>query len=267
MGGKDFQDFVVVVTGASTGLGRAIAVETASRGAKTVVINYARSADEAQETARLVEAEGAQAVLAQGDVANDADCRRIAAAAEPFGRVDALFNNAGVTKFAPNHADLEAVSAEDFVRLYEVNVVGAFQMLRAARTLLEAGPRAGAVVNTSSIAGVAGIGSSVPYAASKGAMNTMTLSLARALAPKIRINAVCPGFIDTPWFDKGVGAERAQKMREGAAANTPLKAASSAEDIAAAAVFLASPASRHVTGETLLVDAGTHLGYAPLTMR
>jgi NAD(P)-dependent dehydrogenase (short-subunit alcohol dehydrogenase family) len=232
-----------------------------------VVINYARSADEAQETARLVEAEGAQAVLAQGDVANDADCRRIAAAAEPFGRVDALFNNAGVTKFAPNHADLDAVSAEDFVRLYEVNVVGAFQMLRAARTLLEAGPRAGAVVNTSSIAGVAGIGSSVPYAASKGAMNTMTLSLARALAPKIRINAVCPGFIDTPWFDKGVGAERAQKMREGAAANTPLKAASSAEDIAAAAVFLASPASRHVTGETLLVDAGTHLGYAPLTMR
>lgn len=267
MAGKDFQDFVVVVTGASTGLGRAIAVETASRGAKTVVINYARSADEAQETARLVEAEGAQAVLAQGDVANDADCRRIAAAAESFGRVDALFNNAGVTKFAPNHADLDAVSAEDFVRLYEVNVVGAFQMLRAARTLLEAGPRAGAVVNTSSIAGVAGIGSSVPYAASKGAMNTMTLSLARALAPKIRINAVCPGFIDTPWFDKGVGAERAQKMREGAAANTPLKAASSAEDIAAAAVFLASPASRHVTGETLLVDAGTHLGYAPLTMR
>ena len=267
MAGKDFQDFIVVVTGASTGLGRAVAVETAARGAKAVIVNYARSAEEAQETARQVEAEGAQAVLAQGDVGSDADCRRIAAAAEPFGRIDALFNNAGVTKFAPNHADLDAVSAEDFVRLYQVNVVGAFQMLRAARSLLESAPRPGAVVNTSSIAGVAGIGSSVPYTASKGAMNTMTLSLARALAPKIRVNAVCPGFIDTPWFDKGVGAERAQKMREGAAANTPLKAASSAEDIAAAAVFLASPASRHVTGETLLVDAGTHLGYAPLSMR
>ncbi|MBS0489080.1 MAG: SDR family oxidoreductase, partial [Proteobacteria bacterium] len=100
-----------------------------------------------------------------------------------------------------------------------------------------------------------------------GAMNTMTLSLARALAPKIRVNAICPGFIDTPWFDKGVGAERAQKMREGAAASTPLKAASTAEDVAAAAVFLASPGSRHVTGETLLVDAGTHLGYAPMAMR
>jgi NAD(P)-dependent dehydrogenase (short-subunit alcohol dehydrogenase family) len=267
MAGQDFADFVVVVTGASTGLGRAIAVETASRGAAAVIINYARSVEEAQETGRQVEAHGAKAVLVQGDVALDADCRRIAAAAEPFGRIDALFNNAGTTKFAPNHADLDAVSAEDFVHLYSVNVVGAFQMVRAARALLEAAPRPGAVVNTSSIAGVAGIGSSVPYAASKGAMNTMTLSLARALAPKIRVNAICPGFIDTPWFGKGVGAERAQKMREGTAASTPLKAASTAEDVAGAAVFLASTASRHITGETLLVDAGTHLGYAPLSMR
>jgi len=267
MAGKDFEDFVVVVTGASTGLGRAIAVETAARGAKAVIVNYARSTDEAEETARLVRAQGAEAVLVQGDVAVDADCRRIAAAAAPYGRIDALFNNAGTTKFAPNHADLEAVSAEDFLHLYGVNVVGAFQMVRAARSLLEAAPRPGAVVNTSSIAGVTSIGSSVPYAASKSAMNTLTLSLARALAPKIRVNAVCPGFIDTPWFGKGLGAERAQKMREGTAANTPLKAASTAEDVAAAAVFLGSTASRHVTGETLLVDAGTHLGYAAMSMR
>ena len=267
MSGKDFQDFVVVVTGASTGLGRAIAVETASRGAAAVIINYASSADEAAETARQVEAHGAKAVIVQGDVASDGDCRRIAAAAQPFGRIDALFNNAGVTKFAPNHADLDAVTAEDFLRLYSVNVVGAYQMVRAARTLLEAAPQPGAVVNTSSIAGVAGIGSAVPYAASKGALTTMTLSLARALAPKIRVNAICPGFIDTPWFGKGVGAERAQKMRDGAAASTPLKAASTAEDIAGAAVFLAAPASKHITGETLLVDAGTHLNYSPLAMR
>ncbi|MDO8913669.1 MAG: SDR family NAD(P)-dependent oxidoreductase [Phenylobacterium sp.] len=267
MSGKDFQDFVVVVTGASTGLGRAIAVETASRGAAAVIINYASSADEAAETARQVEAHGAKAIVVQGDVASDDDCRKIAAAAEPFGRIDALFNNAGVTKFAPNHADLDAVTADDFLRLYSVNVVGAYQMVRAARVLLEAAPQPGAVVNTSSIAGVAGIGSSVPYAASKGALTTMTLSLARALAPKIRVNAICPGFIDTPWFGKGVGAERAQKMRDGAAASTPLKAASTAEDIAGAAVFLAAPASKHVTGETLLVDAGTHLNYSPLAMR
>ncbi len=267
MSGKDFDGFVVLVTGASTGLGRAMAVEVADRGAEAVIINYARSAEEAQETARLVEAKGAKAVLVQGDVALDADCRRIAAAAEPFGRIDALFNNAGITKFAPNHGDMDAISAEDFQNLYAVNVIGAFQMIRAARSLLEAGPRPGAVVNTSSIAGVMGIGSSVPYAASKGALTTMTLSLARGLAPKIRVNAVCPGFIDTPWFGKGMPQERVDRMREATAASTPLKAASTAEDVAASAVFLASPTSRHITGETLLVDAGTHLGYAPLGMR
>ncbi|MDB5419135.1 MAG: short-chain dehydrogenase/reductase [Phenylobacterium sp.] len=266
MAGDDFKDFVVVVTGGSTGLGRAIAVETAARGATAVVINYARNADEAKETARQVEAHGATAVIVQGDVAADADCRRIAAAAEPFGRIDALFNNAGTTTFAA-HGDMDAVSADDFLRLYSVNVVGAFQMVRACRSLLEAAPQPGAVVNTASIAGVTGIGSSVPYAASKGALTTMTLSLARALAPKIRVNAVCPGFIDTPWFGKGLGEQGAARVRANAAAGTPLKVASTAEDVAAATVFLASPYARHVTGETLLVDAGSHLGFAPQVAR
>jgi NAD(P)-dependent dehydrogenase (short-subunit alcohol dehydrogenase family) len=112
-----------------------------------------------------------------------------------------------------------------------------------------------------------GIGSSVPYAASKGAMNTMTLSLARALAPKIRVNAVCPGFIDTPWFERSVGAQGLERMRQSVAERTPLKVASTAEDIAGPAVFLASPASAHITGEMIIVDAGSHLGQAPLTMR
>ncbi|WP_309607252.1 SDR family oxidoreductase, partial [Phenylobacterium sp.] len=214
-----FQDFVVVVTGASTGLGRAIAIETARQGAATVVVNYARSRDEAAETARLVEAEGARAVVVQGDVASDADCRAIAAAAAPFGRIDALFNNAGTTRFA-NHADLDAVSAQDFLDLYAVNVIGAYQMVRACRALLEAAPQPGAVVNTASIAGVTGIGSSIPYAASKGALTTMTLSLARALAPKIRVNAVCPGFIDTPWFGKGLPDAAVDRIRANAAAGT-----------------------------------------------
>lgn len=261
-----FEGMIVVVTGASTGLGRSIAVQTAQQGAAAVVINYARSADEAQETARQVEAHGAKAVLAQGDVAVDEDCRRIAAAAEPFGRIDALFNNAGTTTFAA-HGDMEKVSADDFLRLYAVNVVGAFQMVRACRALLEAGERAGAVVNTASIAGVTGIGSSVPYAASKGALITMTQSLARALAPAVRVNAVCPGFIDTPWFEKGLGADGADRVRANAAAGTPLKAASTPDDIAASTIFLASPAARHVTGETLLVDAGSHLGYAARVAR
>jgi NAD(P)-dependent dehydrogenase (short-subunit alcohol dehydrogenase family) len=264
---SDFAGAVVVVTGASTGLGRAIALETATRGAAALVINYASSEVEARETARLVDAAGAQAIVVQGDVAKDEDCLRIAAAAQPYGRIDALFNNAGVTKFAANHADLDAVSAEDFLRIYAVNVVGAYQMVRAARSLLEAAPAPGAVVNTASVAGVLGIGSSVPYAASKGALVTLTLSLARALAPRIRVNAICPGYIDTPWFSDGDTPGRAQRLREGVAASTPLKVASTAEDIAGAAVFLASPAARHITGETLMVDAGTHLGYAPLGMR
>jgi NAD(P)-dependent dehydrogenase (short-subunit alcohol dehydrogenase family) len=266
MSGGGFEDFVVVVTGASTGLGRAIALETARQGAKAVVINYVRSRDEAEETGRRVEAEGVKAVLVQGDVASDDDCRAIAAAAEPFGCVDALFNNAGATRFA-NHADLDAVSGQDFLDLYAVNVVGPYQMVRACRALLEAAPQPGAVVNTASIAGVTGIGSSVPYAASKGALTTMTLSLARALAPRIRVNAVCPGFIDTPWFGKGLSEAAVDRIRANAAASTPLRVASTPEDVAAATVFLASKASRHITGETLLVDGGSHLGYAARVAR
>lgn len=266
-GGKDFEGEVVVVTGASTGLGRAIAVEVAGRGAKAVVVNYASSTVEAEETGDEVRRLGAEPVLIKADVAVDAECRRIAEAAAPFGRIEALFNNAGITKHAADHADLDALTDEDFIRLYRVNVIGAYQMVRAARALLEAGPRPGAVVNTSSIAGVTGIGSSVAYAASKGALTTMTLSLARALAPKIRVNAVCPGFIDTPWFGKAMEPEALERMRQGVAARVPLKVASKAEDIAGPAVFLASPASGHITGETLLIDAGMHLNYAPLGMR
>jgi 3-oxoacyl-[acyl-carrier protein] reductase len=259
----DFKGAIVVVTGASTGLGRAIAVEVAMRGAGAVVVNYASSQAEAKTTAREVEALGAEAILVQGDVGKDEDCARIVAAAAKHGRIDALFNNAGVTKFAQNHGDLDAVNAEDFLRLYSVNVVGAFQMIRAARSLLEAAPTPSAVVNTASIAGLMGIGSSVPYAASKGALVTMTLSLARALAPKIRVNAVCPGYIDTPWFGKGMSAETVERQRAGVAASMPLKVASQPDDIAGAAVFLASPASRHITGEALIVDAGLHLGGVP----
>lgn len=263
---RDFENKIVLVTGASTGLGAALAVGAATRGAHAVIINYARSHAEAEATAEAVRAAGAEAVLAQGDVADDAACRAIAEKAAPFGRIDALANNAGITKFAPKHGDLHALERADFERIFSVNVIGPFQMLRAAQHLLEASERA-AVLMVSSIAGVTGIGSSVAYAASKGALNTMTLSLARALGPKIRVNALCPGFIDTPWHERGYGAEGAAKVREGTKRMTPLQAASTPEDIADAGLFLLSDASRHVTGETLLVDAGLHLGYSGLTQR
>lgn len=263
---RDFEGKIVLVTGASTGLGAAIAVGAATRGAKAVIINYARSHAEAEATAEAVRAAGAEAVLAQGDVANDEACRAIVAKAAPYRRIDCLVNNAGITKFAPAHGDLDALQRADFENIFAVNVIGPFQMLRAARPLLESAPRA-SVLMISSIAGVTGIGSSVAYAASKGALNTMTLSLARVLGPKIRINALCPGFIDTPWHEKGLPEAVVDRVRENTIKNTPLQAASTAEDIADAGLFFLSDAARHVTGETLLVDAGLHLGFASLSLR
>ena len=263
---RDFDGKIVLVTGASTGLGAAMAVGAAARGAKAVIINYARSQTEAEATAEAVRAAGAEAVLAQGDVADDEACRAVVAKAQPYGRLDALVNNAGITKFAPAHGDLDALAAADFQRIFAVNVIAPFQMLRAARPLLEASERA-SVLMISSIAGVTGIGSSVAYAASKGALNTMTLSLARVLGPKIRVNALCPGFIDTPWHEKGLAPDAVERVREGTRRMTPLQAASTAEDIADAGLFFLSDASRHVTGETLLVDAGLHLGFASMSLR
>jgi NAD(P)-dependent dehydrogenase (short-subunit alcohol dehydrogenase family) len=115
------------------------------------------------------------------------------------------------------------------------------------------------VVNISSVAGISGGGSSVAYAASKGALNTMTLSLSRALAPLIRVNTVCPGYIDTPWFTKGRGEAGAKQVRDSVVARVPLKVASSAEDIAEVVCFLATPASNNMTGELVRMDAGMHL--------
>ena len=263
---RDFENMILVVTGSATGLGAAMAVGAAKRGAKAVVLNCTKSVKEAEATADLIRAEGCEAVIAQGDVADDAACRAIAGAAQPWGRIDALINNAGMTKQVPNHADLDGLASEDFLRLYAVNVVGPFQMVRACRPLLEASDRA-SVLMVSSIAGVTGIGSSVAYAASKGALNTMTISLARALAPKIRVNALCPGFIDTRWFTDAFGEATTQRIRDNVAATTPLKVASQPEDIADAGLFFVSNAARHVTGETMMVDAGLHLGFAPTVAR
>src|SRR6185295_19162287 len=162
-----------IVTGSASGLGAATATILAKGGAR-IVVNYANSKAEAEATADL--------------------CRSAGAAAA-WGRLDVLVNNAGTTKHVAHH-DLDRLSAEDFQRIYAVNTIGPFQMIRAARAQLEAGAKASglpsAVVNISSVAGISGGGSSVAYAASKGALNTMTQSLARALAPLIRVNTVCP---------------------------------------------------------------------------
>ncbi|MGJ4941390.1 SDR family NAD(P)-dependent oxidoreductase [Bradyrhizobium sp. HKCCYLS1011] len=250
-----------IVTGSASGLGAATALLLAKAGAR-IAINYSNSKSEAEATAELCRKQGAEVVVVQGDVSRDEDCKKIVAAATPWGRLDALVNNAGTTKHVP-HDQLDGLSAEDFQRIYAVNTIGPYQMVRAARSLLEASAKASgrpaAVVNVSSVAGISGIGSSIAYAASKGALNTMTLSLSRALAPAIRVNTVCPGYIDTPWFTKGRGEAQAKQVRDTVVARVPLKVASTAEDIAQLVAFLASPASGHMTGEVVRMDAGMHL--------
>jgi len=258
-----FSDMNVIVTGAATGLGAATAIGLARAGVSRLVLNYSSSKEACEATAEACRAAGARDVrVVQGDVSSDEDCRRIVAAAADWGAVHALVNNAGTTMHVP-HGALDQLSADDFHRIYGVNTVAPFQMVRAARSLLEAGASAwgipASVVNVSSIAGISGIGSSIAYVGSKAALNGITLSLARALAPLIRVNALCPGYMDTPWFVKGTGQDAADKLRESVKQTTPLNAAPTPDDVAEAAVFLAGPGSRFMTGEIVPYDAGSRL--------
>lgn len=258
-------DAVVIVTGSGTGIGAACAIDLAKRGCR-VVVNYTKSEAEARETAKQCEAAGGEAIVVQADVADDADCHKLAQAAQgKWGRIDGLVNNAGITKFVPNHRDLAALKAEDFQRIYAVNVVGAFQMIRAVSPTMQKQGK-GAVVNVASIAGVVGNGSSVAYAASKGALNTMTLSLARALAPEIRVNAVCPGFVETRWLQQGFGDKVYTNAKANYEASVPLRSTISPEAVSDAIVWLLLGAGL-TTGEFIMVDSGFHLGTAPLKAR
>jgi len=257
---------VAIVTGGSRGIGAAITKALKAAGHE-VAATYGGN----DEAAAAFTAETGIKTYKWSVADYDACKAGIAQVEADLGPVDILINNAGITRHARDHSDLGALSKQDFMDTYAVNVVGPFMAVRACEALLHAAyeqtGRASCVVNTSSIAGVTGIGSSVAYAATKGALNTMTLSLGRALAPKIRVNAVCPGFIGTRWFKDQMGEEQYARLEESVRAATPLQAASGPDDIADAALFFCADASRHVTGETLLVDAGTHLGYAPLTAR
>lgn len=247
---------VAIVTGSATGVGAATARLFASKGWR-IVVNYTKSEAEARDTEAACRAAGTETLLVRGDVADDADCRRLAAAAlDAWGRIDALVNNAGVTRFA-DHRDLEALQAQDFQRVYAVNVVGAYQMIRAcAPTMKRQGK--GAVVNVSSIAGVTGMGSSVAYAASKAALNSITVTLARALGPEIRVNAVCPGLIEGRWLREGLGEKVYDALRERYRSNTPLQRTAQPEDVAESIAWLIEGAQL-VTGELLLLDSGMHI--------
>jgi len=251
------KDAVCIVTGSATGSGAACAIQLARKGCR-VVVNYTKSENDATQTLAACKAAGTDAILVRGDVSSDADCRALAAAAlEKWGRIDALINNAGITKFAAA-SDLDGLDAEDFQRIYAVNVIGPYQMIRACVPAMKKQGK-GAIVNISSISGVMGIGSSTAYVASKGALNAMTLALARSLAPEIRVNAVCPGLIETRWHLSRFNKEDYAKFKAGYEKAVPLAKAASPDDVAEVALWLIEGADL-VTGESILVDGGLHLG-------
>jgi 3-oxoacyl-[acyl-carrier protein] reductase len=242
---------VVIVTGGSSGMGAATAAELGRRGWK-VALTYSRDSKKAAQVA----SQCGDAIALKGDVGHDADCRKVAAEVlARWGRIDALVNNAGTTKFV-KHADLEGLSGDDILGIFRVNLVGPFQMIRACAPALKESH--GSIVNISSVAHLLGTGSSIAYAASKAALNTMSFSLARALGPEIRVNIVSPGYVRTPWQIEAQGEQGSLEAEQRYAAVAPLKAAAEPQDVAEAVAFLVEGA-RRITGEILYVDAGMHV--------
>lgn len=247
---------VAIVTGAASGIGAA-AVQALAANGLNVVVNYHRNEQGARDVAGRCREIGVEVVCVQGDVSRGQDCQAIVAAAlDAWGRIDVLVNNAGTTRFADSR-DLDALSARDFADIFAVNVTGAYLMARIAAKTLRQSP-SGSVVNVSSHSGFSGMGSSTAYAASKGALNTLTLALARALAPEVRVNAVCPGFVDTDWMARAASPEKMVEVKRRAASVAPLERLVSPADVAEAICWLALGAPC-ITGQLLVIDAGMHL--------
>ena len=257
---------VAIITGSGNahGIGAETARMLCARGWR-VVINYRSSKESAEQVVAVCKAAstaagavpGGDAIAVQADVSDDAACKALVAATlKAYGRLDALMNNAGQTKAAPAH-DLDALSGDDFMRLYKNNVVSVYQMTRAAAPAMKAAGQA-SVVNIGSRAGVTGGGTSTAYAASKAAIHTLTKSLARVLGPEIRVNCVAPGFVTTDWHARERGQAAADKARAGMEAKAVLKKVVSAPEVAEMAVMLLTGATA-MTGEVILMDAGVNL--------
>ncbi len=245
----DLNHKVAIVTGGGTGIGRATSLALAERGA-TVIVNYSRSRDEAEDTVRRISLVGGTAVALQADVSRDEEVRAmVEAIARRFGTVDALVNNASITKHIPLD-DLESADGEVWDELFDVNVKGMFYCARAVAPYMKRGKQ-GAIVNVGSIAGQTGLGSSLPYAVSKAAVHGLTKSLARALAPDIRVNCIVPGAVATRWW---AGREDAMNRL---APSLLLQAISTPEDIAS--MIRAALEQEAMTGQLITVDSGQTL--------
>ncbi len=243
---------VALVTGAATGIGRSAALALARSGYH-VVINYSRSEKAAKTTARDAEAAGARTLVYRCDVSDDACVRTMLEATEKeFGRLDVLINNAGTT-IAVEPKNLEGVTVEDWNRVFAVNVLGIFLVTRAAVPMLRQSPN-GCIVNTCSIAGVRPSAQALPYAASKAAVANLTKTLANALGPEVRVNAVAPGWMEGDWMKKMLG-ENYDGLMARRARYTPLKRCCTADDVAETMLNLII-GNRFITGEIIVIDGG-----------
>ncbi len=232
---------VVAVTGSSSGIGAATARAFADAGA-SVLVNSARTVEEGEAVAASLP----DSLYVQGDITDAAVPERLVAAAlDRWGRLDTLVNNAGTTALIPHH-DLPAASVDVWRKIFEVNVFATWAMSVAAMPALREAH--GSIVNVASIAGVRPTGSSIPYAASKAALNHMTVLLAKVVGPEVRVNAVAPGLIDTPWTAEW------DVVREAVRQTAPLKRSGQPGDVAE--VILALATASYVTGQVVVVDGG-----------
>lgn len=248
---------VALVTGGAGGIGGAVVRRLANAGGSGVVVNYRKSAKEADELVAEMARSGVRALAVQADVRNDDQVRAMMARIKDhFGRLDILVNNAGVTHWV-NLADLEGLTDAIWDEILDVNVKGAFRCARAAAELLDASQ--GMIVNVSSISGVLAPStmSSLAYGTAKAALIYMTRGLAVAMAPRVRVNCVAPAFTDTPWMSQHFGADYQQVIVK-AAAGYPLRRIATPDDIAAAILGLITGGD-FVTGQTLIVDGGLSL--------
>lgn len=244
---------VALVTGSATGIGRAIAVILAKNG-YDLAINYSRSEKDVRVTAEQIEAAGARCAVFKADVSNEAEVVRLIAGVEEAyaGRLDLLVNNAGTTiDIPPNKFDTIAV--EDFDRVFAVNVRGTFLVTKHATRLLRAMEQAD-VINTASIVGLRPGPQPLPYSASKAAIISMTRTLAGALGPKIRVNAIAPGWMDGDWMVRALG-DKYEGLMERRAKATPLKRCATVDDVAETALAIAT-SMRFVNGQVIVIDGG-----------
>lgn len=246
------QKSVAIITGGGTGVGQATSKQLAQQG-WSVVVNYSRSKADAEGTVAEIVAAGGQAIAVQADVAQDADCRNLVAqTVKTYGRVDLLVNCAGTTEFIP-FPELDLATDEVWQRLYQVNVIGPFHCARAVQEAMLASG-GGQIINVSSVAAQLGQGSSIPYCCTKAALDNLTVSLARTLAPHIRVNGIAPGFIAGRWTQAGLG-DRYDSFVAAYEKTLPLGKVCTPDGIAAGILSLVNGSSL-VTGQTLTVDGG-----------